>query len=178
VFDMRKIAKTLLVILGVVVVVEVVDTALTVWAWRSRNPRALRLAKRLKKYVTNPVMIRFSGRSGQSAIVHHVGRRSGTPYATPVIAHQTSQDVIIPLPYGTDLDWLRNLRAAAQAVVDLEGHSVRVGEPAVVAMNDVIDLLPAPMVRTVRFNGAREALRLRVSEPTLPVPSSVSSAGP
>jgi deazaflavin-dependent oxidoreductase (nitroreductase family) len=162
---MRKIAKTLLVLLGVVVIVEVVDTTLTVWAWRSRNPAALRLAKRLKKYVTNPVMLRFSGRSGQSAIVHHLGRRSGMPYATPVIAHETHEDVIIPLPYGTDLDWLRNLRAAGHAVVDLRGHSVRVDEPAVVHINDVIDLFPAPMVRTVRFNGAREALRLRVSEP-------------
>jgi deazaflavin-dependent oxidoreductase (nitroreductase family) len=166
VFDMRKIARALLVILGVVVVVWTVETALMVWAWRGRNPWALRLIKRFNKYVTNPVMLRFSGRSGPSAVVHHVGRRSGTPYATPVIAHQTHQDVIIPLPYGTDVDWLRNLLAAGQAVVDLQGHSRRVDKPAVVDINDVVDLLPVPMVRTVRFNGAREALRLRVSEPT------------
>lgn len=160
---MRKIAKTLLVILGVVVVAEIVETALMVWAWRCRNPRALRLIKRFNKYVSNPVMLRFSGRSGVSAIVHHVGRRSGTPYATPVIAHQSHQDVIIPLPYGTEVDWLRNVLAAGQAVVDLEGRSLRVEEPAVVDIDDVIGLLPSPMVRTVRFNGARDAVRMRVS---------------
>lgn len=162
---MRKIAKTLLVILGVVLVVWVVETAFTVWAWRSRNPRALRLAKRSKKSVINPLMLRFSGRSGFSAIVHHVGRRSGKPYATPVIAHQSRQDVIIPLPYGTDVDWLRNLLVAEQAVVDLKGRSLTVNEPAVVDIDDVIGLLPAPMVRTIRFNGAREAVRMHVSEP-------------
>ncbi|MDH5372499.1 MAG: hypothetical protein OEX97_06110 [Acidimicrobiia bacterium] len=161
---MRKIAKALLVILGVVLVVWVAETAFTVWAWRSRSPRALRLARHSKKYLINPLMLPFSGRSGLSAIVHHVGRRSGTAYATPVIAHRSHQDVIIPLPYGTEVDWLRNLLAAGEAVVDLEGRSLRVDEPAVADIDDVIGLLPSPMVRTVRFNGARDAVRLHVSE--------------
>ncbi|MEA3502334.1 MAG: hypothetical protein U9R47_06135, partial [Actinomycetota bacterium] len=95
---MRKVAKTLLAIVGVVVVAEIVETALMVWAWRCRNPRALRFIKRFNRYVINPVMLWFSGRSGLSAIVHHIGRRSGTPYTTPVIAHQSHEDVIIPLP--------------------------------------------------------------------------------
>ena len=162
---MRKIAKRLLLIVGVVVVIEMVDTALSLWAWRTRNPRALHLKKRFNKYALNPVMLRFSGRYGFSAVVHHVGHRSGTPYATPVIAHHSHQDVIIPLPYGTDVDWLRNLLAAGKAVVDVEGRSLTVEEPAVVDIADVIDFLPSPMVRTVRFNGAREAVHLHVSEP-------------
>lgn len=161
---MRKIAKTLLVILGVVVVVEVAETALRLWAWRSRNPGTLRLIKRFNKYVENPLQLRFAGRSGLSATVHHLGRRSGRPYATPVIAHQSHQDVIIPLPYGTDVDWLRNLLAAGRAVVDLKGRSLTVDEPAVVDIDDVLGILPAPMVRTVRLNGARDAVRLRVSQ--------------
>ena len=49
-FDMRKIAKRLLLIVGVVVVIEMVDTALSLWAWRTRNPRALHLKKRFNKY--------------------------------------------------------------------------------------------------------------------------------
>ena len=161
-FDLRKLTKTLLGILGLVVVAWAVETALTVWAWRSRNPRALHLIKHFNKQVLNPLMLRFSGRSGLSAIVHHVGRRSGTPYATPVIAHQ-AEDVIIPLPYGTDVDWLHNLMATGHAVVDLEGASLTVDQPTVVDIDDVIALLPATMVRTVRFNGAREAVRMRVS---------------
>lgn len=160
---MRKIAKTLLVTLGGLVVFEVVDTALHLWAWRRRSPRSLRLITRYNKHVMNPVMLRFSGRSGPGAVVHHLGRRSGTPYATPVIAHQSDEEVIIPLPYGTNVDWLRNLLATGEAVVDLEGHSLTVDEPAVVNINAVMDRLPASMARTVRFNSAVEAVRLRVS---------------
>ena len=165
---MRKIAKTVLVLLGVVMVAWLVETALLAWAWRSRNPRALDLIKHFNKYVLNPVMLRFSGRSGQTAVVRHVGRRSGTSYATPVIAHRSGQDVIIPLPYGTDVDWLRNLLAADQGVVDFEGQSFRVDEPTVVDIDNVIGLLPAPMARVVGFNGARDAVRLRVSETAPP----------
>jgi deazaflavin-dependent oxidoreductase (nitroreductase family) len=163
---MRKVAKTMLMMLGVVVVVQVTDAALHMWAWRTRNPRALQFVKRYNKWLLNRVYLRFSGQFAHVATVHHVGRRSGTPYATPVRAYQAHQDVIIPLPYGADIDWLRNLRAAGQGVVDLEGRSLRVGETAVVAIDDVVDLLPDSMIRIVRFNGAREALRLRVSEPT------------
>lgn len=78
-------------ILGGFGVVYVVESALTVWAWRSRDPRARHLIKRFTKDVINPLMIRFSGRSRLSAIVHHVGRRSGTPYATPVIAQSVER---------------------------------------------------------------------------------------
>ena len=165
--DVRKTVRVLMVILGAVVAFEVVDTALHLWGWRSRSPRSLRLVKQYNKYVINPVMLRVSGRSGHSAVVHHVGRRSRKPYATPVIAHRAEQDVIIPLPYGTDVDWLRNLLAAGRAAVDLDGRSLTVHEPTVVDIDEIVELLPASMVRTVRFNGAREALRLRVAEPTL-----------
>lgn len=168
---MRRLAKTVLVVLGGAVVVWVVETALTVWAWRSRSPRALGFIKRCNKYSINPLMLRFSGKSGMSAIVHHVGRRSGTPYATPVIAHQTHQGVIIPLPYGVEVDWLRNLLAAEQAVVDLDGRSLRVGKPAIVDIDDVIGLLPAAMVRIVSFNGAGEAVRLPVSQISASAPA-------
>jgi deazaflavin-dependent oxidoreductase (nitroreductase family) len=168
---MRKTAKALLVLLGLAMAAYVLDSALTVWAWRTRNPRLLSFVKRSHKHVLNPVMLRASGRSGFSAVIHHVGRRSGTPYATPVIAHQTNHDVIIPLPYGTDVDWLRNLLAAGQGIVDLEGRSLTVDEPAVVDIDDVIGLLPASMVLTVRFNGAREAVQMRVSGLALSKPA-------
>lgn len=159
---MKKFAEALLVILGLAVAAYVLDAALTVWAWRTRNPRLLRFIKRSHKHVLNPVMLQFSGRFGSSAVIHHVGRRSGTAYATPVIAHQANHDVIIPLPYGTETDWLRNLLAAGQGVVDLEGRSLEVDEPSVVDIEDVIGLLPASMARTVRFNGSREAVQMRV----------------
>ena len=165
---MRKIAKTLLVILGVALVAEVAETALMVWAFRSRNPRALRLIRSFNKYVRNPVTLRFSGGSGLSATVHHVGRRSGTSYATPVIAHRSHEDVVIPLPYGTEVDWLRNVQAAGQAIVDLDGRTFRGDQPMVEGMDDVVALLPNSMVRITHLHGTRYAMRLRVAEAAAP----------
>jgi deazaflavin-dependent oxidoreductase (nitroreductase family) len=162
---MRKVVKTLLVMLGVVLVLQIADAVLHTWAWRTRNPRTLQFVKRYNKYVVNRVYLRFSGRLGQVATVHHVGRRSGTPYATPVRAHATDQDVIVPLPYGADVDWLVNLMAAGRGVVDLQHRSLQVDEPVVVDIDDVVGDLSDSMVRTVRLNGARRAARLRLAEP-------------
>ena len=157
----RKIVKTLLVILGVVAIQQALETGFMVWAWRSRNARALHLIKRYNR-LTRPMRIRSAGRSGLVAAVHHVGRRSGTPYTTPVIAHRSAGQVFIPLPYGTDVDWLRNLRAAGSGVVDLDGRAIDVERPEVVAVVEVVELLPVSMRRITRINGTREAVRMQV----------------
>jgi deazaflavin-dependent oxidoreductase (nitroreductase family) len=157
---MRKITKALLVGLGVLVIARTLETAVMVCAWRSRNPRALRLVKRYNKLV-RPITARSAGRSGLLVAVHHVGRRSGAPYTTPVIAHLSMDQIVIPLPYGTDVDWLRNLQAAGRGVVDIKGRSLDVDRPEVVAIEDVASLLPTSMLRVVRLNGACEALRMR-----------------
>ena len=160
---MRKVTKTLLVMIGGIAVLWALDTAFTAWAWRSRNPAALRLVKRVNKHVLNPVMLRFSGRSGLTATVHHRGRRSGTAYATPVVAHRSNDEVIIPLPYGPNVDWLRNILAAERAVVDLGGRNLVVDQATVVGIDTVIGRLPTQLVRTIRFNKACEAARLHVA---------------
>lgn len=157
----RRIAKTLLFILGALAIEQAVATGFMVWAWRSRNPWALHLIKRYNKLM-RPMRDRSAGRSGMVAAVHHVGRRSGTPYTTPVIAHRSADEVLIPLPYGTDVDWLRNLRATGQGVVDLDGLALDVDRPEVVTIDAVEENLPMSMRRIVRISGTREAVRMRV----------------
>ena len=156
----RRIIRSLLITLGAIGIVQAVETGFMVWAWRSRNPRALGLIKRYNK-LTRPMRVRFAGRSGLVAAVHHVGRRSGTPYNTPVIAHRSVDEVIIPLPYGTDVDWLRNLLASGCAVVELDGCALDVDRPEVVTIEEIEEALPVSMRRIVRINGTRDALRMR-----------------
>ena len=45
-------------------------------------------------------------------IVHHVGRRSGRPYETPVLLTPIDGGFLIPLTYGPDRDWVRNVTAS------------------------------------------------------------------
>ena len=48
-----------------------------------------------------PLALRSAGRSrSDTALVRHVGRRSGRSYQTPVMAVAHGDDLLIALPYG------------------------------------------------------------------------------
>ena len=163
---MRRLIKVLAVVVGVVVVEEIVETVLMIWAFRSGNPRAIRWLTWYHKHLINPVMVRFfSGRSTHAALLHHVGRRSGKAYVTPVTAHRSEDTIIIPLPYGTETDWLHNLQSAGEGVVKLEGRSVTVDQPQVVPVDLVMPLLPSFVARIVQLHDTKLALRLHVTGP-------------
>ena len=49
---------------------------------------------------------------GPFCIIYHTGRRSGTPYETPIMAFPTAFGFVIVLTYGPQVDWYRNIRAA------------------------------------------------------------------
>ncbi len=164
---MRRLVKVLAGIVGIVVIEQIFETVLTMWAFKSRNPRVLRWLIWYHKHVENPVMVRFfSGRSSRDALLHHVGRRSGKTYATPLTAHRSEDTIIIPLPYGTETDWLRNLQAAGQGVVELEDRSFTVNEPEVVPIDQVMPLLPPFVARIVKLHETEHAVRLHVAEST------------
>jgi deazaflavin-dependent oxidoreductase (nitroreductase family) len=161
---MRRLVRVLAVVVGIIVIEEILETALMMWAFKSRNPRVIGWLTWYHKHVTNPVMVRFfSGRSESSALLHHVGRRTGKAHVTPLTAHRSEDTIIIPLPYGAKTDWLRNLQAAGQGVVDLGGRSFTVDEPEVVPIDEVMPLLSAFVVRIVQTHDTKDALRLRVT---------------
>jgi len=165
---MRRLAKTIAAVVGaavgVVIIDQVIESVLMMRAFRTGDPRAMRLLMSYHKHVTNPVMVRFfSGRSKHSALLRHVGRRSGNAYATPLTAHRSEDTIIVPLPYGADTDWLRNVEAAGQCVVELEGRSFDVDEPEVVSIDEVMPLFPPFVVRIVRLHETEIALRLHVA---------------
>jgi len=165
-YVMRWLVKVLAVAVGVVIVMELVETVLMMWGLRSGNSRVIRLVTWYHRHVTNPVMVRFfSGRSAHAALLHHVGRRSGKAYSTPLTAHRSEDTIIVPLPYGTEVDWLRNLQAAGQGVVELESRSFTFDELEVVPADRVMALLPPFVARLFRLHGTKQALRLHVAGP-------------
>ena len=85
------------------------------------------------KHILNPLMLRRAGRKGfYAAGLHHVGRKSGSHYATPVRADPTSDGFVIPLPYGTNFDWLKNLMAAGSAELVKAGAVLPVDRPELI----------------------------------------------
>ena len=66
------------------------------------------------------------------SVILHRGRRSGREYRTPVLAFRRGRVLIVALLYGTESDWLRNVRAAGGGRVVRAGRTHEAGPPRVV----------------------------------------------
>lgn len=97
-------------------------------------------------------------------IVSNVGRTSGQTYATPVVVIQTGDGFIIPVPFGPQTAWVRNVLAAGGASIRWAGRDHRVTAPAIVDLD--APGADAPFNRLERSVMRRVAIRtaLRVVE--------------
>lgn len=100
--------------------------------------RLPRIMAHYNRLITN----RFLGpvaakRSRSFGLVHHVGRKSGKPYANPVrLLVADDEHVVIPAMYGLDSDWIRNVLAAGQLTLTRKGHDTKVADIHVVTDPD------------------------------------------
>lgn len=78
----------------------------------------------------------WAGWAPSFGILEHVGRRSGKPYRTPLNVFDAEVDgkpgVAIPLAYGPDRDWLKNLNAAGGGRMRRHGKTFGVTNPQTV----------------------------------------------
>ena len=116
---------------------------------------------RFNRDVLNPAMLRRAGGPHwYAARLEHVGRRSGRAYATPVVAAPVHGGLAVPLPYGTDVDWLRNALAAGRAVVVLGGVPHEVSDPVVMTSAAIAPQLSARWRLASRLWGYTHWLRV------------------
>jgi hypothetical protein len=54
-----------------------------------------------------------------------------------VVARPTDGGFAIPLPYGTDVDWLRNLQAAGRGILVVDGVRHPITDPRIVPVDDL-----------------------------------------
>lgn len=114
-----------------------------------------------KRYL-NPFTLSFAGRPHSPyAIVQHVGRTSGRIYATPVLAMADGDDFVIPLPYGTHVDWCRNVLAAGACTIGFQGQAFRVGEPELVSPSEGLPAFPGWTQSMLVRAGTEQFLRLK-----------------
>ena len=121
------------------------------------------------KHVFNPTMMRLAGRRHwYASAIRHKGRRSRKEYATPVMAEPIEEGFIVPLPYGTKVDWLKNVLAARGATIEAKGESHTVVEPEVIDAVTAFPLLPPRLRRTWGLFGIERYLKVkRLSESSL-----------
>ena len=85
------------------------------------------------KYLLNPAMLRLAGRKHWYATaIRHTERRSGKSYTTPVVADRVADGFVVPLPYGTHVDWLRNVLASDPATIRVGGQTYEVAHPKII----------------------------------------------
>ena len=95
----------------------------------------------------NERMTAWASRVPPFAVIHHVGRRSGRAYRTPVVALASRESVDSasvagsPLPWGADVDWCRNILAAGSYELTRRGRRYRVDEVRLVDADEAARLL-------------------------------------
>ena len=118
------------------------------------------------KHVLNPPMLLAAGRKyWYAGVIEHTGRRSGKKYATPVVIEKVSGGFLIPLPYGTHVDWLRNVQAMGRTTVRVHGQSFDAAEPVVIDAPTAAGLLSARRQREFGRVGIKSYLKLSQQYP-------------
>ncbi len=118
----------------------------------------------INKHYINPLMLKFAGRRySPQAIVYHKGRKSGRSYATPIVVEPVTNGFIIPLPYGTDVDWCRNILAGGQCTIQWHGNNYTAVEPVLVDVADIISELSQMRQKIFHMLGVKNVLKVRTS---------------
>jgi deazaflavin-dependent oxidoreductase (nitroreductase family) len=118
------------------------------YASRMQAPRFMR---RVNRAFTNRLMAPLAGFVPPLALVHHVGRKSGRSYRTPVLAFPLDGGTLTPLPYGIDTDWLLNLLAAGSGELESAGRRTAVENPRVLRGEEAMELVARPLRPLLRL---------------------------
>jgi deazaflavin-dependent oxidoreductase (nitroreductase family) len=130
--------------------------------------RLVRIAMRPMTRILNPLMRKLAGRRHvrMAAEIRHVGRRSGRSYVTPAGARVRGDVAVIPLTFGNQSDWSKNVRAAGGCSIRVNGLRYTADTPEFLDRLDAAPLLAAafsPVERaSFRLLGIKQYLRLHV----------------
>ncbi len=132
--------------------------------------------REFNKRFTNPRMLRSvaSGKRGNLGVLLHQGRKSGREYATPVRLDPIPGGFLVPMPYGTDTDWCKNIQATGEATVRFQGQDIAVNQPELIDATTALAMLPPSSNFAVRLLRVKQFLRLRRAD----LPTSLSDAQP
>ncbi|MEI7913379.1 MAG: nitroreductase [Mycobacteriaceae bacterium] len=121
------------------------------------------LIRTSNKYLLNPLMLRLAGRRWwYASTLRHTGRRSGKRYSTPIVADRVGDRLLIPLPYGTKVDWVRNVLSAGEATVVSKGLTFHTVAPELIDYTEALPLLPRDRRRTFERIQIGHFLQMRI----------------
>ncbi len=104
-----------------------------------------RVVATVNKHVTNRIQGLWAWLLPPWAVVHHTGRKSGRAYRTPVVGFATPQGFAIPLLYGPQTQWAKNVMADGGGEIQRGGRRLSFVEPRI---------LPASQITATGIAGA------------------------
>lgn len=119
----------------------------------------------LNKRIFNRVTLKFAGSAySPISIIRHLGRRSGTTYATPIIVQPVGDTFLFALPYGSKVDWYRNILAAGRGTVIWHGKEYSVESPEPLLVGTGLSASPFFLRLIVRIVGAQHFIQMKSSK--------------
>lgn len=105
---------------------------------------------RINKRYLNRATIKLAGH-GSIVDLEHVGRRSGTVHHTPLMAFRQGNTVTIALTYGTDVQWLKNVRNAGGGRIHMRGEILTLGAPEMLGRAEGLARIAQPQRTVLRW---------------------------
>ena len=154
----RVFLRLLLIILSLIAAFLFIAIALG----RAMQQKDVRNAiRRFNRRRLNPITLRSAGeRSSEYAVITHTGRRSGNVYTNPVRALPFGDGFVIPLPYGANTDWCRNVLASGKCTLRWHEQEYTLENPELVPLAKVASIFPLSLRITAATNGMKLCLVL------------------
>jgi hypothetical protein len=148
--------------LGALVVVLIALWAVFTMGMRSKYSPVVDGVRRFNRSVGNPRTMATAGQPGAYAsVIRHIGRKTGTRYETPIGPFSTDDGFVVPLPYGSDADWVKNVLAEGSAVIINEGSTYKVDGLELIASDVAMPDIPPKYQWSLRLYKVDQFLRVR-----------------
>lgn len=125
--------------------------------------------RKFNKQTLNPATLNIAGKKSRIyASIEHVGRKSGRMYKTPVVVRPFGDGFVIPLPYGSNVDWCRNIMAAGNCEMTWDEREYKLEKPEIVPLAKALYAYPLAQRIIFSVGGIKECLQLH-KVPAVPV---------
>ncbi|BAX92924.1 nitroreductase/quinone reductase family protein [Mycobacterium shigaense] len=148
----RRVGIVVALVLGGVVL-----TAVSVLPRVGRRYRKLLRASAFQKY--NDMTRKSAGsRRSPFALLTHVGRRSARTYHTALGAQAYGDGFLLPLGYGSQTDWYRNVMGTGTCALAWKGQTYQLERPELLSGSEALQAWPLRQRITLRLAGIHDFL--------------------
>jgi deazaflavin-dependent oxidoreductase (nitroreductase family) len=108
---------------------------------------------------SNRLFLKISGRRLRAySVVKHVGRRSGREYVNPVSAYPSRNGFVIPILYGLDSQWVRNVLATGRLTLVTRGREHVLDRPELIPKAEALSAYPRRQRWMLKTRGVEDFL--------------------